>query len=448
MGVVAAGVHHALRLAAEGQVVRLLDGESVDVGPQRDDTSGAAAAEDPHDARLRHGGSAPRGRGRAAARPRGGPCAPRGCRARGARAGRGARPPRPARAAPRRRGSRASGRRRDRGGPRARRRGEREPAAASRASVVVEGYDTREEAPHLLRPELPPLARRQLAEVEPPDAHAHELDDLVPDRRAHPPDLAVLALGEDDLEPGRALALPDDAAGGATARGPEDPHLRRPRHRAVVERQALPQRAERLAVGNARDARVVGLRDVVLGGREALAEAVVVRQDEEPRGVAVEPADREDPAAHVAEGVVDGGPPAGVRPGRDEALRLVEGDDHPRRVVADPPAVHEDPVAGRVDPAGRPALEGAVDAHAAVGDPALGLAARRDAELGEGAGEGDGARRPQAGSGRSPRANVIWPSHTTFPSTRARPPRLPILLRRRSTSHSSRTRSPATTGRR
>ena len=63
------------------------------------------------------------------------------------------------------------------------------------------------------RPELPPLARRQLAEVEPPDAHAHELDDLVPHRRAHPPDLAVLPLGEDDLEPGRALALRPDGAG-------------------------------------------------------------------------------------------------------------------------------------------------------------------------------------------------------------------------------------------
>ena len=55
VGVVAAGVHDALRLAAEGQVVRLVDGERVDVGAQRDDAAGAAAAEDPHDARLRHG---------------------------------------------------------------------------------------------------------------------------------------------------------------------------------------------------------------------------------------------------------------------------------------------------------------------------------------------------------------------------------------------------------
>ena len=223
---------------------------------------------------------------------------------------------------------------------------------------------------------------------------------------------------------------------------------RGPRERPVVEGQALPQCAQRLAIGDAHDARVVGLREVVPGRGELLAESVVVRQDEKPRGVPVEAPHGKDPPAHVPEGVIDGGPPARVRPGRDEALRLVKRDDHPRRVVADPALVHLDPVTGRVDPAGRRALEGAVDAHPAIRDPALGLAVRRDPELGEGAGERDGARRPQAVPGRSPRANVIWPSHTTFPSTRARPPRLPILLRRRSTSHSSRTWSPATTGRR
>ncbi len=55
VGVVAAGVHDALHLAAEGQVVRLVDGESVHVGAQRDDAPRAAATENPHDAGLRHG---------------------------------------------------------------------------------------------------------------------------------------------------------------------------------------------------------------------------------------------------------------------------------------------------------------------------------------------------------------------------------------------------------
>ena len=105
-------------------------------------------------------------------------------------------------------------------------------SATGRTSTTEPGP---RQAPHLLRPQLPPLARRQLAEVEPPDAHAHELEDLVPDRGAHPPDLTVLALGEDDLEPGRALAL-RPGRGQGPARGTEDAHLRRPRERPVVER--------------------------------------------------------------------------------------------------------------------------------------------------------------------------------------------------------------------
>jgi hypothetical protein len=52
--VVAAGVHDALHLALEREVVRLLDRQSVDVGPEGDDRSRLPAAEDPDDTRLRH----------------------------------------------------------------------------------------------------------------------------------------------------------------------------------------------------------------------------------------------------------------------------------------------------------------------------------------------------------------------------------------------------------
>ena len=177
---------------------------------------------------------------------------------------------------------------------------ERTPGSARRSATGPTSTSERSrEAPHLLRPELPPLARRQLAEVELPDAHAHELDDLVPDRRPHPPDLAVLPLGEDDLEPGRALALRPD---GAAPRGV-------PRTRTFAGRVSVPsssgrpsRRARSASPREAEDARVVGLRDVVLGVGEALAQAVVVRQDQQPRGVAVEPADREDPPARRRRG--------------------------------------------------------------------------------------------------------------------------------------------------
>src|SRR5512139_1378097 len=102
-----------------------------------------------------------------------------------------------------------------------------------------------EQVPHLLRLQLTPLARGEVAEVEAADADADELEDVVADRRAHPPDLAVLPLGEDDLEPGgpftRAGALAE------TWRS-EDAYLRRPRERAVVEGQAFAQRPQRLPV--------------------------------------------------------------------------------------------------------------------------------------------------------------------------------------------------------
>src|SRR5262245_37602852 len=55
----------------------------------------------------------------------------------------------------------------------------------------------------LPRLELAPLSGRELAEAEPADLHAHELEHLVADRAPHAPHLAVLALGQHELEPGR-----------------------------------------------------------------------------------------------------------------------------------------------------------------------------------------------------------------------------------------------------
>ena len=82
---------------------------------------------------------------------------------------------------------------------------------------------------------LPPLAGSEIAEVEGAHGDAHELLDVVAHVRAHPAHLAVLAFGEDDLQPARA------ALGGA-----QRAHLRRTRHRAVAERDALAQRIEGL----------------------------------------------------------------------------------------------------------------------------------------------------------------------------------------------------------
>ena len=90
-------------------------------------------------------------------------------------------------------------------------------------------------------------------------------------------------------------------------------------------------------------------------------------------------------------------------------------------------------------------------AHASGGDPAGRLFSRADPEFREGPGQGDaalGRRAALQALAPSPRANVIWPSHATFPSTRPTPRRVPILLRSRITVASKSTWSPATTGRR
>ena len=260
------------------------------------------------------------------------------------------------------------------------------------------------------------------------------------DGRAHAPHLPVLSLGQDDLEPGGSVPPgPQEADPGASGLRP------------VGEDQPRTQGAQGRLLGNARHPGVVGLGHLVLRIGEAMAQAMVVREDEQAGGVAVEAADREDPASHVAEGGVDGGAAPGIDPGRQKAGRLVEGEDDPLGLVAHRAAVHRDPVASGVDPAVGGELDHSRHPDPPGRDPPDGLLPRADAELGEGPGEGDPARGGRGAAqapGASPRANVIWPSHTTFPSTRATPRRLPILLRRRTTVPSSITWSPATTGRR
>src|SRR5262245_25093609 len=106
------------------------------------------------------------------------------------------------------------------------------------------------------------------------------------DRGAHAAHLAVAAFGEHDLEP-RALALRCGA----------DETDQRGTGQAVLQRDALVENAQGSGVGYAPHAGVVRLRHLVHGLREALTEAMVVRQDQESRGVAVETSDRKDPLA-------------------------------------------------------------------------------------------------------------------------------------------------------
>ena len=285
-----------------------------------------------------------------------------------------------------------------------------------------------------------PVAGGEGAEGEGADAEADELLNGVAEDRAHATDLALAAFGEDELEPralgGGTQGRLEESCGGGTG----DP--------TPTEIHAVGEHLEGLGIGTTADAGVVGPGHVVLRVGEAAGEGRVVGEEKEPGGVSVEAAHREHPAIQVPEAVVHGGAPRGVHPGGEETHGLVKGDDHALEPGADPEAVDEDDVAGGVHGRARRAHLAVIDGDPTSGDPALGLAARADPELREGAAKRPRTRRTQPASGRLPRANVIWPSHTTFPSTRAWPRRVPILLRRRTTSPSRRSWSPAITGRR
>src|SRR6059058_4738360 len=79
----------------------------------------------------------------------------------------------------------------------------------------------------LVRPEIPPLPERQIAQRDPPDPHALEADRPQTHQLAHPPDLALLALGQHEAQLLRVLPV----------------HLRR-LERLPVQAQAVAQARE------------------------------------------------------------------------------------------------------------------------------------------------------------------------------------------------------------
>ena len=106
------------------------------------------------------------------------------------------------------------------------------------------------------------------------------------ERLEHPPDLAVAALVDRQLDRARAEAA---HAGGRGA--------------AVLELDALFERADRFLGRLALDLGDVGLLDAVARVREPVRERPVVREQERARRVRVEAADRDD--ARLARHEVD-----------------------------------------------------------------------------------------------------------------------------------------------
>ena len=143
----------------------------------------------------------------------------------------------------------------------------------------------------------------------------------MPDRLAHPLHLVLAALVERQLDPRRAEAADAGRRGLAVLEVDSGDELRD------------------LGVGRlALDVGLVDLVHLVLGMHEPVRELAVVREEERPGRVHVEPADGHD-AVFVRHELDDGGPALRILGRRDDARGLVQ-EDVGERLEADALAVH------------------------------------------------------------------------------------------------------------
>ena len=219
----------------------------------------------------------------------------------------------------------------------------------------------------LLRCERAPFAGAQVAEHQRGDTDADESLDTEADGRAHAADLSLPAGAQDDVyATSSARALRDRHALGTGD--------------ALLESDAAPQLLERRGRDLAHDRDVVFTLVAVARMQHVLGPFAIVRQEQQAFGIRVEASDRIQPLGKVDE--IDDAPPAAlVARRRHDALRLVERDVPDHRHVR-PRAVHVD---ARVRPdAGAERRDDlAVDAHASLGDEALGAPSRRDSAIRE-----------------------------------------------------------------
>jgi hypothetical protein len=206
----------------------------------------------------------------------------------------------------------------------------------------------------------PEIVKRQVCERDP-----LELVDLVAERLEHSMDLTMLAFMDRDPEPG-VLALTG-----------QDLDLGGHRDRAVVERDALAQRIDAVAVEPAVNLDVIRLGHVVAGREQARRELAVVGQEQHALGIEVEATDRLDRDWQVRQVIHHRGATAVVGHGGDAALGLVEQDIE---IVegGDGFAVDQHGVVVRIDLRAEHGDDLAVHLHATGDDQLLGLAACGD----------------------------------------------------------------------
>jgi len=204
------------------------------------------------------------------------------------------------------------------------------------------------------------VAKRQAGVADPP-----KLDHGAADRFEHPPHLTVPTLVQDHLQPGVFFLQPQLVNGAG-------------RRRAVPELHTAAQAFNLIVVEDALDLDVIALHHAGARMHERMGHRAVVRDQQQPLGVIIEPADGIEPAPVLADEIHHRRAPLRVADGGDDAVGLVEHEVDRRRLKVEELAVHLDMVALRIGLGAQLGDDPAVDGDAAVRDQRLRLPARRN----------------------------------------------------------------------
>ena len=235
--------------------------------------------------------------------------------------------------------------------------------------------------------QIPRVAEGEVADAERADSHPAQPFDWDADRLHHPAHEVVHPLVNRDRQ--------DDAL----ARLPQQAHFLRD-NGAAFDHDAVAQPLQRLVRRAAQRENLIFLCEPVFRVHNAIGDIAVVREEQQPFRVAIEPSNRVDPLWNVDQ-LHHGPAVALILDGRDVAAWLVEDEVAHARTL-DWVAVDEDDrlVRVRLRPELRHDL--AVDADAAGGDQFFGGAAGGDASGGENALQSfHGGVEPSTGASRS-----------------------------------------------
>jgi hypothetical protein len=156
------------------------------------------------------------------------------------------------------------------------------------------------------------------------------------------------------------------------------PYFPDPRRRglAVLEEHAPFEHVDHAVFEHSLDLCQIGLRKLMLRVRDQVRKVPVIRQEQKPLRIIVQPPNGVHADLDAFQKVLHRGPPLGVGHGRDKACRLVQHDIRRRLLRIDEFAVYLDVVLGGIRLGPKLGHHLAVHRHAALGDELLRCAAR------------------------------------------------------------------------